>query len=249
MSSDHPTGHAFAEIPRERRLADKVADALTESILSGQLAVGARLPSERELCTQFAVSRPVVREAVRSLIARRLLADHPRRGHVVAQVAPESVSESLTLYVRGRPLDYAQISEIRAVLEVETAARAALRATDEQIEGLRIAAERLTVELDAEAAALADVEFHRAIAAATGNEFFVMLLDSLRQVLLEVQRPTLSDPQIVQTARAAHLRIFDAIGARDADSARAAMKAHLQVAEAQMRDLVSSSGGAVSIDP
>src|SRR5436305_7140009 len=99
MSSDQmpaSSAPAFQQIPREPRLSDKVAEALTESILSNRIAVGEKLPSERALCEQFGVSRPVVREAVRSLIAKRLLADHPRRGHVVTRLEPDSVRESLT---------------------------------------------------------------------------------------------------------------------------------------------------------
>jgi GntR family transcriptional repressor for pyruvate dehydrogenase complex len=252
MPSDQTAGSdgvlAFAQIPRERRLSDKVADALTESILSNRLAVGERLPSERALCEQFGVSRPVVREAVRSLIAKRLLADHPRRGHVVTRVESESVSESLTLFVRGRRLDYAQISEIRSVLEVETAGLAAERASDEQIAALRVARDGIVPGLSADEAAVIDIEFHRTIAQATGNEFFVLFIDSLREVLLEVQRPTLSDPKIVKTVRSAHRKIFEAIAAHDADAAREAMRAHLARAERQMRALVSSAGGAVSVD-
>lgn len=239
---------AFEQIPREPRLSDKVAEALTESILSNRLAVGDRLPSERALCEQFGVSRPVVREAVRSLIAKRLLADHPRRGHVVAQVAPESLSESITLYVRGRRLDYARILEIRNVLEVETAALAAQRASDEQLAALRLAADGMVPGLSAEDAALIDVEFHRTIAAATGNEFFLVLIDSLREVLLDVQLPTLADPEIVATVRRAHRRIYKAIAAHDAAAARKAMQRHLETAGRQMRALVEVSGGAVAVD-
>jgi GntR family transcriptional repressor for pyruvate dehydrogenase complex len=251
MSSDQTGGGAgtlvVGQIARGPRLSDQVADALTELILSGRLQVGDRLPSERELCEQFGVSRPVVREAVRSLIAKRLLADHPRRGHVVARVESASVSESLLLFVRGRPLDYSQISEIRRVLEVETAGLAAERASAEQVEALGAAAARMTVGLPADEAALIDIEFHRLIAQMTGNEYFVMFLDSLREVLRQVQRPTLADPKIVKGVRAAHRRIFLAIQAHDPDAARAAMRTHLATAERQMRALVTSAGGSVSV--
>ena len=144
-------------------------------------------------------------------------------------------------------MDYAEISEIRAVLEVQTAALAAVRASAAQIEALRVAADGIVPGLSAEEAAVIDVEFHRTIAEATGNTFFVILIDALRDVLLEVQLPTLADPKIVRTVRRAHRKIFDAIAAHDADAARAAMQAHLSTAEHQMRALVSSAGGAVSV--
>jgi GntR family transcriptional repressor for pyruvate dehydrogenase complex len=239
MSTDQPL---FAEVARAERLSDKVAHELTELIIAGRLRVGDKLPSERELSEQFGVSRPVIREAVGGLKARGLLVDHPRRGHVVAAVAAGAVSQSLTLYVRGRRVDYAPLLQVRAVLEVSAAGIAAEQATDLQLEELAAAEAKLTPDLDADAAAVADVEFHRTIAALTGNEYFVLLIDSLRDVLLDAQRPTLSDPKIVATARRAHRKILRAIQARDPAAAQQAMQAHLDLAGRQMADLLRSTG-------
>lgn len=238
MSTDQPL---FAEVARAERLSDKVAHELTELIISGRLRVGDKLPSERELSERFGVSRPVIREAVGGLKARGLLVDHPRRGHVVAAVDADAVSQSLTLYVRGRRVDYAPLLQVRAVLEVSAAGIAASHASEAQIEELAAAEAKLTPELDADAAAVADVEFHRTIAALTGNEYFVLLIDSLRDVLLDAQRPTLADPKIVATARRAHRKILRAIQARDPEAARTAMQAHLDLAGRQMADLLRST--------
>jgi GntR family transcriptional repressor for pyruvate dehydrogenase complex len=231
---------SFQPIDRGVGLADKVAGALTESIISGRLEPGDKLPSERELCEQFGVSRPVVREAVRSLIAKGLLADNPRRGHVVSSLGREAVTESLTLYLRGRRLDYGKLMEVRALVEVENAALAAERASPEQVDALVAAAQRLRPGLAAEEAALADVEFHRAIATATGNEFFELLLDSIREVLITVQLPTLADPKIVRRARRGHDRIVAEIAAANPAGARDAMRLHLAEAERGMRSLLRS---------
>src|ERR1700730_12858535 len=180
----------FEPIDRGLRLADKVTGALAHSIISGSLQPGDKLPSERELCEQFGVSRPVVREAVRSLIAKGLLADNPRRGHVVRALGRDTVTESLTLSLRGQRLDYGKLMEARVVVEVENAGLAAQRASPEQVQALRDAAARLHMGMSAEEAALADVEFHRTIATATANEFFELLLDSIRDALITVQLPT-----------------------------------------------------------
>jgi GntR family transcriptional repressor for pyruvate dehydrogenase complex len=236
---DADTG-GFAPVARSERLADRVASALTESIVSGRLEPGAKLPTERELCEQFAVSRPVVREAVRSLIAKGLLDDSPRRGHVVSALGRDAVTESLTLYLRGQRLDYTKLMEVRAVIEVENAGRAAERATPEDLSALKVAAAALTQGLDAEQAAVADVGFHRAIATATGNEFFGVLLDSIREVLITAQLPTLAEPKIVASAIRHHQRISDQIVKRDAEGAREAMRKHLRDAERGMRSVARS---------
>jgi len=231
------TAVSFEPVSRGERLADKVANALAESILSGASAIGERLPSERELCVRFDVSRPVIREAVRSLIAKGLLVDHPRRGHVVSSFGREEVTESLTFYLRGRRLDYAKLMEVRALIEIENAGLAAERASANQIASLLDAAPRLEPHPDAATTALADVEFHRAIATATGNEFLEVLLDSIREALITVQLPTLADPKIVASARRAHERIAKQIAARDGAGARKAMRLHLQEARRGMEAL------------
>ncbi len=235
MSSDQ----RFEQIKRSERLSDKVAQALTDSIVSGRMATGEKLPSERLLCEQFGVSRPVVREAVRDLVAKGLLADHPRRGHVVGELGASSVSRSLVLFVGGRRVDYSQLLEVRTVLEVAAAGRAAERPTDEQLEAVRLAEEAMTPDLSAADAARADVAFHRAVAEATGNAYYVILIDALREVLLVAQQPTLADPKIVRTARAAHRRIFVAICDRDPEGARSAMQAHLDLAGRQVIELLA----------
>jgi GntR family transcriptional regulator, transcriptional repressor for pyruvate dehydrogenase complex len=228
----------FEPVVRSMRLADKVASAVTDSIVSGRLAPGDKLPSERELCAQFGVSRPVVREAVRSLIAKGLLADNPRRGHVVSALGRDTVTESLTLYLRGQRLDYRKLMEARTVVEVENAGLAAQRASPEQVQALRDAAARLQVGMSAEEAALADTGFHRTIATATANEFFELLLDSIRDALITVQLPTLADEKIVRGARRMHDRIVAQIAAGDREGAREAMRLHLVEAERGMRSLL-----------
>jgi len=230
----------FERVDRSVGLADKVANAVADSIVSGRLEPGDRLPSERELGELFGVSRPVVREAVRSLTAKGLLADNPRHGHVVQALGRETVTESLTLYLRGQQLDYGKLMEVRAVVEVENAGLAAGRASVEQVDALRTAAGRLRVGLPPEEAALADTEFHRAIATATGNTFFEILIDSIREVLLTVQLPTLADEGIVRAARRGHDLIVKRIAGGDAEAARGAMREHLAEAERGMRAVLRS---------
>jgi DNA-binding FadR family transcriptional regulator len=213
------------------RLADQVADALLGEIRREALPAGYQLPSEREIGERYGVSRTVVREATRLLLARGVVAVGAGRGLVVAEVDPARASESLSLFLEGRPsLDYASVHEIREVLEVEAARRAAIRATDEGLVVLRAACEAMSAMADSgdvEALSLADVEFHRRLADATGNEIFGVLLDAIAPTLLEPRRTNLASSDGVDEALRGHAEILRSVEAHDADGAADAMRRHL----------------------
>lgn len=232
-----PSPASFVPIARNQRLSDKVAEQLLLSIQSDRLVPGSRLPSERELGEQFGVSRTVIREAVRSLAAKGVLEVRSGSGVHVAAVAASSVSEQMALFLRGRgPIDYAKINEVRLALEIRTARLAAERATDEDITELREHCERMAaITNDVEAASHEDVGFHRAVARATHNELFVVMLDSIGDVLLEIRRVTLGVPQRIKEGVAFHERILERIAAHDIAGAGRSMREHLDDADAAWR--------------
>lgn len=218
----------FPLLVRQAKLSDKVVDWVTEMIVSHRLSAGDALPSERELAERFGVSRTVIREALRSLSAKGLIETRSGRGMRVAAVSPTAVNESMTLYLRGASLDYGQVHEVRATLEVTIAGLAAERATSEQIETLMgICEEMRTSTGRAERAALLDVEFHRGVADATGNRLYLVVLDAIGHVLLDVRRRMFSDPAVILYGVGAHREILARIEARDSEGASAAMAAHL----------------------
>src|ERR1044072_4366305 len=101
-------------------------------IASNDLKPGDALPSERELGEQFGVSRTVIREAVRALAAKGVIDVRTGSGLRVAACGAATVSESMSLFMRGRStLDYPKVHEVRAMLEVEVAGLAAERASRE----------------------------------------------------------------------------------------------------------------------
>jgi GntR family transcriptional regulator, transcriptional repressor for pyruvate dehydrogenase complex len=229
----------FAPIVRSPRLSDKVAAQLLASIKSGQLTAGSRLPSERELGEQFGVSRTVIREAISSLAARGVIEVRSGSGVHVAAVNAAQVSEQMSLFLRGRGLiEYAKIHEVRTTLEIRTARLAAERATDEDIRELRESCDRMeALGTDVEKASLEDVEFHRILARATQNELFLVMLDSIGDVLLEIRRATLGVPGRLQEGVAFHRRILDRVAAHDVEGADLAMREHLADADAAWEGL------------
>ena len=215
-------------VDRTPRLSDVVSERLLEAIRAAELPPGARLPSERELGERFGVSRTVIREAVRHLAARGVLEVRAGSGASVALVDSSNVSEALALFLgrKGLP-DPGKIHEVRQAIEMQTVRLAAERGTDAHLAQIRATHERLVAASDPEAASEADVAFHRAIAEATENELFVVLVDSIGDVMIDVRRATVRQPGRIPIAIDHHARILRALERRDVEAAAAAMEDHL----------------------
>ena len=218
----------FEPVVREPRLSDKVAEMLLSTITTRGLRPGERLPSERELGEQFGVSRTVIREAVRALAAKGVIEARTGSGLRVAAVNAAAVSESMGLFLRGALLDYSKIHEVRSTLEVDVAGLAAERANDEDIAGLEENLRRTRAVIgDAGAVAVLDVEFHRRLVQAAHNELYLLMLDSIGEILLEIRRLTQGIPGRPQKAVTAHRKILRHVAAHSAQEARDAMREHL----------------------
>jgi GntR family transcriptional repressor for pyruvate dehydrogenase complex len=219
---------------RAERLSDQVAAQLQALVLTNALEPGEKLPSERDLCELLGVSRTVVREAVRSLVTKGLL--DVRRGGGTVVRAPDTalVSEMMTLMLRsgGGDVAFTHVQEVRRLLEIEIAGLAAERCDGAdlgQIEALL--ADMRAHEHDHEHWAAADVAFHAAIAAATHNPLYTVLLGSIAEMLMEVRRTGVRLPDTPQKAYTHHLALFERIRAHDRAGARKAMADHLRESE------------------
>jgi GntR family transcriptional repressor for pyruvate dehydrogenase complex len=221
----------FSQLSREPTLAERVAESILKRIVAGEFKPGDKLPSERELGEQFGVSRTVVREAVRGLTGRGVVAVRAGSGLRVAAIDPAAVSESLALLLRSHDeFDYRHVHEVRVMLEVEMAGVAAERATDAEIERLRRAAEAMERADGFEEAALRDLEFHRAIARATHNPFYLVLHDAIGDALVAVRRENHARGGR-EDAVESHRQIIEHIAAHDRPAAEAAMRHHLEIVE------------------
>jgi GntR family transcriptional regulator, transcriptional repressor for pyruvate dehydrogenase complex len=223
------TSLSLDPVARTPRLSDLVSERLLAAIREAHLPPGSKLPSERELGDQFGVSRTVIREAVRDLAARGILEVRSGSGATVARVDSSNVSDAITLFLRRKGLlDPRKIHEVRQTIELQTVRLAARHGTDEHIAEIRRTHERLAeVQSDPEEASNADVEFHRAIAKATENELFLMLVDSLSDVMLDVRRATVGREGRIQIGIRHHELIVEALERRDVEGAVGAMRDHL----------------------
>ncbi len=221
----------FKKVHRETTLSGMVSDQIQQLIVESHLQPGDRLPAERDLAVQFGVSRTVVREAVRGLAAKGLLKVSPGRGGTtVKRPSADAVTQSMQLYLRaGRPKpEYENLSEVRRTLEVEIAGLAAQRRTDDDIAQLRDnLSETARMLDDREGFVRCDLAFHALLGRATQNTLWLLLLDTLTDMMQEGRRRGYTVPGTAERAFGHHQNIFAQIERADADGARDAMRAHL----------------------
>jgi len=223
----------YSAVKRPERLSVQVANQIQNLILSKRLRVGDRLPPERELCEQFGVSRTVIREAIRALEAKGLLATQVGSGTYVKGLQCEDVADSIGMYIvtRNKSVSHSKLMEVRRVLEVQIAALAAERASEESISELEaLLAKMDEAREDPHAFAKFDLEFHVALARATGNELLVILLDPLMDVLYEARRLASNLAGVPEEAMELHRHILNKVRAGDAEGAAEAMAVHLEQA-------------------
>lgn len=228
------SNHQLRPPVRADRLSDQVAAQLQALVVDKALKPGEKLPSERELCELLGVSRTVVREAVRALVVKGLLDVRRGGGTVVRSPDPALVSEMMTMMLRGGSgeVAFSHVHEVRRLLEVEIAGLAAERRGRDDLARMEGQLQAMiTHETEPERWAEADVAFHAAIAAATHNPLYSVLLSSIADMLIEVRRTGVQLPDTPQKAYAHHITIFERIAAQDRVGARKAMLDHLRESE------------------
>jgi len=241
----------FQPVQRTSTLAERVTTEIQEVIVNRRLQAGDRLPSERELAGQLGVSRTVVRDAIRSLIAKGLLEARPGSGTVVCGPSARSVVQSMALFLScgSHRVTAENLVEIRRVLEVAMAGLAAERRTSEDLAQMRDAVNRHLEAIetgDLDQCAGADWSFHVALARATHNELFPLLLDSIADILIEVRRTALQVPGRPRLALGHHRAILKQVKAANVEGACQAMHSHLRELEGTMRKVAEMRAGQIS---
>ncbi len=223
------------------KVFERVAEQIEKRILSGELAYGDRLPTERELAEQFKVSRTAVREATKFLAQKGLVDMRPGRGTIVIDGAREAMENSFGLLMRikvGEVGGSDNLVEVRTILETEIAALAAARATEKDIAAMREAIRVMDESLeDADTFITADHSFLEALAQATQNALILILLNSIVNLLSEQRKQIFEVEGGPQRGQLHHRRILESIISRYPESARAAMSSHLS----QVREAVSAA--------
>lgn len=229
MTGDKFERVSIAAVPRSPTLSARVTDAVEKLIADNELVPGDRMPSERVLAEKFDVSRTVIREAVRALVAKGLLDVRRGSGTVVCGPQTDFVSRSMSLLLQagGSSHSYDQVHEIRTMLELQISSLAAERRTEVDLMNLDRALDQMVRDHDRESFASADLAFHSALATATQNPLLLVLHDSIADVMVAVRKQAFETLGAVPNAQNHHRRIFEAVRDGDPDRAARAMDSHL----------------------
>lgn len=225
-----------------RKLADEVRDRLLAMIRSGELQPGDRLPSERDLMGRFAVGRPAVREALQSLGSAGLIEiNHGERARIAVPDTRnmfERMGQTMLHLLQTSPTTLEHLKEARLLFEVgmvKTAARLATQADIERLEHL-IALQRASLENIPEFVK-ADMAFHTAIAAVSGNSVCVILSEAMLDWLFQFRRDLIRVPDSEFIAISEHERLLATIAAHDVPAAEQAMLDHMNRSSERYRFL------------
>lgn len=243
LNTQTPHGSSRADLVlvpgRRQLLSDQLYGQILDQIVSGRLNEGDRLPAEKEICEMFGVSRPVVRDALSQLRLDGVV--HARQGSGT--------------YVQRRPVDrlknftksadlagFLRCLEVRMPLEASAVRLAAERRTPAQLAKIEEAHERLKEDVEiGHITKEHDVLFHMAIAEATGNDFFLQVLQPIHasitgfmDVSLNLTR-TGSRERILQVLTE-HTHILEAIQAQEPETANILMMFHLERSRRRVTD-------------
>ncbi len=221
---------------RSPTISVTLAAHLERLIATGELAPGQRLPGERELAAQLAVSRASLREAMFELESKHLIERRPGRGTVVVENSAEQRDlHELTAGSEGG-VATADAAELRLIVEPSVAGLAARRATPANLLQLRDVLDASAGPLTASRSVEVDLEFHLLLAQAARNPLLTTLHGLMGEWTLPVRRRSHATKAGRARSVAGHQEIYAAVAAHDADAATAAMHAHLNDIHTLLKD-------------
>lgn len=259
MANDHSSylttffiDHGMPSKPPPRgTFQEQVLHALGRDICSGRIRPGELLPPEPELCTRFGYSRIVIREAIKSLAAKGLLAVTRRVGTLVLEPSRWNLFDPDIIRWRAAtalndPTLQRDLTEIRRIIEPAAVRMAALRASDEERRKLRTAYMAMARAVAGKGDYIsADLAFHAIILAACGNQFVRQMQEAMSALLHVNFSVITTKPGGPAHSLPLHEAVCIAIENGDADEAERAVLILIDGAEADLRELLPPRSGAV----
>jgi GntR family transcriptional repressor for pyruvate dehydrogenase complex len=206
-------------------VTDEAIEKIKGMIVSGALQPGQRLPKEADLATDLGLSRNSLREAVKALSLMNILDVRQGDGTYVTSLESPLLLEALSFIVDFHRDD--QVLEFLAVRRIlEPAAARTISASE--LADLRTVLESAGPRDGVDKVIAADIEFHRGVTKATGNQVLCSLLEGLSTPTMRARTwRGLTEPAALERTLAEHASILEALEAHDAEAARAWSTVHI----------------------
>ncbi|TKC91223.1 FadR family transcriptional regulator [Trinickia terrae] len=222
----------YRHLQNRKSMHARIVQELGIEIVRGTLVPGERLPPEPALCEKYGVSRPVVREATRVLVAKGLAISKPRVGSVVRPREHWHLLDPDVLYWTLSSIPesdfFHSLLTVRRIIEPAAAALAAAEAKAEDVERIEAAYARMAGAQTAAELLEPDLEFHRAIMASTHNDLLAYIGNMMSLALSESIKLTSRHPDTHALSLPRHKAILTAIQSRDPLGARQASLVQLE---------------------
>jgi DNA-binding FadR family transcriptional regulator len=223
-------------------------DEIGLRITRGDFEPGQVLPDEDKLAAELDVSRTVIREATKVLLAKGMVETRPRRGTSVRPFEAWNMLDPDVLAwqeaSRPGPQFFRNLTEVRRIVEPAAAALAAERATATEMRAVEAAYVAMKDGVDeTQAFRAADLKFHAAILVASRNPFLQPVANAIGAVLMSSLMVTNRNPATNRNSLPFHARVLEAIRSRNPEAARRAMQSHLDDTWLRIEGEISVKGG------
>lgn len=237
-------------ITGKKKTSSIIIEKIEEFFLRGNLKPGSKLPPERELASQFGVSRASVREALQQLQLNGVIVIKQGGGSYINTDEVQKVSMQLSAsIVEAENHLVVDMLELRRALEIESVSLASMRATEKDLSQIKQALDEMRESLyDAEKGIQADLHFHQHIVEAAHNPLLINLIRSLAERMEDTIRATRThrfmDVNRYEDTFSEHEEIYKAICLKDSVLAKELMEAHINriLHELDLADLPDASG-------
>jgi GntR family transcriptional regulator, transcriptional repressor for pyruvate dehydrogenase complex len=234
MAADAAVAAVFEPVQTPTTFEETV-ERLGTAVRLGILSPGSRLPPERELAEQLAISRSTLREAIGALVESGHLTAARGRGGGTFVVPTPPLAEGAA---GPLPDGWRDVLGLRVAVEVGALTLAAERIGAEPLRIMREAVARMDAATDFEDYRRADVRFHIAIAQATGVPRVAALMTEVQAEVTELIAHIAHPPQVLRHSNADHARLIDALAAREPMRAVRILRRHLEGTEHILRGLM-----------
>jgi GntR family transcriptional regulator, transcriptional repressor for pyruvate dehydrogenase complex len=232
---------------KPQRISDEIANQIKSLISDGKLRPGDRLPPERELIKQFEVSRPSLREALKTLVAMGFLEVKQAKRTYVKSVTSGAMQDSLSLLIKADAQKIFDLVEVRKAMEAWGAFHAAQRASEEDLQRLEKIVEDMKVAVEkGKPWEKQDADFHLTMAQATHNTIQIHMMSTIYDLLMDYMSAIFAgiftDRDKIKKLFQQHYQIFNAIKNHSPEKARERILKHLDYVESELKGAAGQKG-------